>query len=336
MTPLRFGLVGAGGIAQTYVQVFASLEGVRVVGVADPRPGAATATATALGCAHFASHERLADAGGLDAVLVCTPPATHVPIALHFIDRGVAVLCEKPLAIAVDDARRLVSEAASEGVPVAMAAKFRYVEDVIRARALVAEGVIGEPILFENVFASRVDMAGRWNADPAVAGGGVLIDNGTHSVDIVRYLVGPIAEVMALEGKRVQQLAVEDTVQVFVRTDAGVAGNIDLSWSLDKGSESYVHLYGSEGTISIGWRQSRYRRADEGEWVAFGDGYDKLGAMRSQVANFCAAVQGEDELLITPEDAIASVEVIEAAYQSLGRDLWVPAQTGRRSGTRVA
>lgn len=329
--PLRFGLVGAGGIAQSYLRVFDNLPGARIVAVADVRARAAHALAEPVRATAYQSHRSLLEEAELDAVLVCTPPSTHREIVLAAIERGRHVLCEKPLAVDAATAREMVEAAARAGVHFTMAAKFRFVDDVIRARGIVTSGILGELILFENVFATRVDMARRWNSDPAIAGGGVLIDNGTHSVDIVRYLVGPVVEVMAVEGKRVQRLPVEDTVRVLLRTEEGVLGSIDLSWSIDGTSESYLTLHGSEGTVCVGWRESRYRQAGVSEWVTFGSGYDKIAAMRAQVENFCAAIRGGEPLAVTSEDAIASVVVIEAAYESLGRSDWVPVRTTARS-----
>jgi predicted dehydrogenase len=321
--PLRFALVGAGGIAQSYVQVLGDLDEVVVVGVADPRPEAAQAAAAALGCRSFTDVEQLTASAQLDGVLLCTPPATHVKLAEHFVRLGVPVLCEKPFAVTPGEARRLITAADKASVVVTMAAKFRYVDDVRRARDILDSGVLGEPILFENVFASRVAMAGRWNADPAVSGGGVLIDNGTHSVDIARFFLGPISEVHAVEGRRVQTLGVEDTAQMFLRTQQDVLGTVDLSWSIDKSVDYFVRVCCSEGTIEVGWQVSRYRKAGAKEWIVFGPGYDKVAAMRAEVVNFVRALRGREALLITADDAIASVDVIAAAYRSITRRQWV-------------
>ncbi len=332
IAPLRIGLIGAGGIAQAYVEVLRGLELVRVVAVVDTRVEAAASVAEALRCPSYRSHEDLADHGLVDAAIVCTPPSTHHQIVVDLVEQGIPVLCEKPFAIDQEGALKMVAAAENADVPVTMGAKFRYVDDVVRARSIVESGILGEIVLFENVFASRVGMAGRWNADPTIAGGGVLIDNGTHSVDIARYFLGPIAEVMAVAGKRVQDVAVEDTAQMFLRSEDEVLGTVDLSWSVDKEVDSYIDVYGSHGTIRVGWRGGRYRQVSSPDWVHFGEGYDKIAAMRRQVENFCRAVRGEEQLLITAADALASVEVIEAAYRSLHAKQWETVGSAGRAG----
>jgi predicted dehydrogenase len=319
---LRFGLVGAGAIARAYVDVFAGVDDADIVAVADVRPRAARAVAEAARATAYPSHRALLEEAAVDAVLVCTPPHTHREIVLHAFEERCHVLCEKPLAMTGAAAKEMLVAADAAGVAFTMATKFRFVDDVIRARRVVESGILGDLIQIENVFASRVDMSRRWNSDPVASGGGVLIDNGTHSVDIARYFLGPVVQVLAIEGKRVQGLAVEDTVHLQVRTADDLLGSIDLSWSYDTVNDSYLEIYGSYGTVKVGWQESCYRQASGNDWVPFGRGYDKIECMRSQVESFCRAVRREAPLAITPDDMLASVLVIEAAYESLASGEW--------------
>jgi len=192
------------------------------------------------------------------------------------------------------------------------------------AKSIVASGVIGDVVLFENAFTSRVEMKTRWNSDPTISGGGVLVDNGTHSVDILRYFLGPLVEIQVVEGRRVQDIPVEDTVRVFVRSASGVMGSIDLSWSLNKELPFYISVYGSAGTLHVGWKEAKFRRASDAEWTVFGKGYEKVQAFRSQIDNFVHSIRGHEAPLITLADALASVEVINAAYDAMWRAAWVP------------
>ena len=329
MTRLRLGLVGAGRISGSYGDVLGDCETVEMVGVADVAAEAAGALADRLGCAAFGSHQELAEKAQPDAVVICTPPNTHAGISIELVGRGIHVMCEKPLALSPAEALKMLSAAEESGVTLTMASKFRYVEDVVRARSIVQSGVLGEIILLENTFASRVDMSSRWNSQSEVSGGGVLIDNGTHSVDVVRYFLGPIAEVMAVEGKRAQTLTVEDTAQLFLRGVEGARATIDLSWSIDKERPWYLEVYGSEGTIQVGWGSSRYRQRTSSDWVEFGSGYDKTQAMHDQIANFARAIAGKEPLRITGVDALASVDVMEAAYRSLSHDDWIEVESSR-------
>jgi len=319
----RLGLVGAGAIGQTYMAVARANPAVQLVGIADPRFETATAAAESNGCAAFHTVSELIAATAPHGIIVCTPPASHFPISQAAITAGVAVLCEKPLCLHIEEARALRALAGEKQVVFTMASKFRYVEDVIRAKAILSSGILGGVILVENVFTACVDMNNRWNSDPSISGGGVIIDNGTHSVDIVRFLLDPIDEVLALEGKRLQADKVEDSATLMLRTMAGIDARVELSWSYQKPDAHYVSVFGKRGILQVGWARSRYKRHEDSIFTEFGNGYDKLAAFKAQINNFCAAIDGDEPLLIGADDAVASVEVIDAAYASL------------RSGRRV-
>jgi predicted dehydrogenase len=326
-TKVKFGLVGAGGIAQAYGQAFKQTECAQLVAISDLRPEAAAAMAQAVKCEAFTSHLEMLASVELDAVVVCTPPSTHPSICIELVQQGKHVLCEKPFSITAQGALVMKAAAQEMGVLLTMASKFRYAEDVIQAKSIVESGILGEIVLFENAFTSRVDMSNRWNANPEISGGGVLIDNGTHSVDIMRYFLGPLTEIQVIEGKRTQNLAVEDTVRIFAKSSSGVMGNIDLSWSINKELNDYLRIYGSNGTISVGWKASKYRQSASPDWVVFGQGYSKVQSFQSQIENFSKAILGQEPLLITIADAIASVEAIEASYESLNQNHWTPIQS---------
>src|SRR5258708_22451015 len=167
----------------------------------------------------------------------------------RFLAKGKDVLWEKPLTISSAHAEELVRAADEQELVLMMASKFRYVDDIIKAKAILEAGILGRVILYENTFCGKAMMKDRWNASQEIAGGGVLIDNGTHSVDVARYLFGPIQELQAQSGIHAQSLEVEDTARLQFRTRAGVIGMIDLSWSINKEGDHYISVFGSEGTL---------------------------------------------------------------------------------------
>jgi predicted dehydrogenase len=327
----RFGLVGAGGIAQAYSQALQQMPGAKLVAVADVNIDAAEKMANEHNAASFSSIKQMQAETDLDAVIVCTPPLFHKEQCCDLLNAGIHVLCEKPLSIDSDSALEMFHVAKTNDVVFTMASKFRFVEDVIKAKQFIQEGLLGEVILYENCFTGKVDMTERWNSNPEISGGGVLIDNGTHSLDIMRYLVGGLSEIRVVEGKRIQELPVEDTVHVFVRSESGVMGSIDLSWSLHKPLPNYISIYGTLGTLNLGWRESSYKLNDDKEWTVFGKGYDKIEAFKNQLMNFCGAIAGTEELIITPSDGVASVYTVEAAYAAMQQSNWEPVKFDERT-----
>jgi predicted dehydrogenase len=323
MSKLKFGLVGAGGIAQAYAQAFNESKCCELVAVADVRPEAASALAEIVGGKAYDSYIQLADLE-LDAVIVATPPATHPEIACFFMERGTPVLCEKPLTTNVADAEKMIAAAEKAGVQFTMASKFRYCDDVIKAKGILASAVLGDVLQFENAFTAKVDMSKRWNSQEEVSGGGVLIDNGTHSVDIIRYFLGGIESVLVVDAGGTQGLSVDENVKMFAKTRDGVTASVDLTWGINKELPYFISIYGTNGTLHIGWRESKYKLNSSPDWTVFGKGYDKVASFKGKIENFANALRGKDELYIKPADALASVQVIDAAYKSMRQNLWQP------------
>lgn len=320
MAECQLAIVGCGGIADAYAKALQRMPNARLSAVVDPDASARARIAGDDGS--ITQHTDIESLPDVDAVLVLAPPNVHESLSCALLQRGMHVLCEKPLAPTVAAAKRMLQCAETAGRRLMMGSKFRYTADVTKARALLDENVCGDIVIYENVFCSHVDMTQRWNAQAEISGGGVLIDNGCHSVDLARYLLGPLAKVQAQFGTRVQPLQVEDTARMLFQSQSGALGSIDLSWSIRKETDAYVRLHGTKGTLEIGWRGSRWKTTD-GEWQAFGSGYDKIAAFQAQLENFVLCVSGDTTAVIGDTDAMASVVVIDCAYQSAQQERWV-------------
>lgn len=319
--PIDVVLVGAGAVARAYLQACAQVPELRPVAIVDPRPEAAAALVGLPWFPDLPSYEHRGPRAA--AAFVLAPPVHHEPLTVALLARGMHVLCEKPLAIDVPSAQRMLAAARAAGCRLMMGSKFRYTPDVLGARELLDAGRCGDVVLYENVFCSPVDMTHRWNSRRSVSGGGVLIDNGCHSVDLARYLLGPIARVQAQFGRRAQAIEVEDTARLLFTSASGALGSIDLSWSMHKETDAYVRIHGTRGTIEIGWRASRHKSLG-GAWQAFGCGYDKIAAFAGQLRNFAACIRGEATPWIDDDDALASVVVVDCAYRSAAAERWLP------------
>lgn len=320
MSECRIAIVGCGGIADAYRQALSRMPNARLTAVVDPDGDARDRIAK--DDASIDKLEHIDELKDLDAALVLAPPNVHETLTCALLDRGMHVLCEKPLAPSIDAARSMLARSQAADRRLMMGSKFRYTADVTAARALLDREVCGDIVLYENVFCSHVDMTTRWNSQPEISGGGVLIDNGCHSVDLARYLLGPLAKVQAQFGTRVQPLACEDTARMLFQSRSGALGSIDLSWSIRKETDAYVRIHGTQGTLEIGWRGSRWKTAD-GDWQDFGSGYDKIGAFQAQLDNFVACITSGQQPVIDDTDAMASVVVIDCAYRSAQEERWV-------------
>jgi predicted dehydrogenase len=211
----------------------------------------------------------------------------------------------------------MIDVSRTHGVSLMMGARFRYVSDIIHARGLIQAGIIGKVLEFESDFREAVDMQDRWNVQPKLSGGGVLVDKGSAAIDIVRYLFGPIQGIHAEETSRIQSEDVEDTVRIEMRTDSGILGTMHLSWALNNTGDDFFRIYGTQGNLCIGWKKSMYRPNGARDWICFGEGYSTMKALLLQMSNFANVVAEGECPEVSSSEELESVRAIETAYQSL-------------------
>ena len=320
---IHIALLGCGGIAQTHLEAMAHVSRIQLEAVQDISAEAAERAARKYNVTAVAKPKEIFQNKMIDAVVLCVPPVYHFDLLKEAIEAGKHVICEKPFTLTLKDAEEIKKLSKKSGKLVMMASKFRFVEDVIEARKLVKSGIIGDIVMAEVIFCSIVDMEKRWNSNPKISGGGVLIDNGSHAVDVIRYVIGPIKSVYAQAGKRAQHMSVEDTARLHFETEDHVVGMVDLSWSLYKHTPNYVNIFGTKGTIEIGWAQSLIWDAKEKTSRIFGKGYKKLDAFIRQMEHFADCVEKKTTPILGIDDAIDSVRVIESAYTSIQERRWL-------------
>jgi Predicted dehydrogenases and related proteins len=150
------------------------------------------------------------------------------------------------------------------------------------------------------------------------------MDNGCHAIDIAAFLFDPVSAIRTTVLKRLQEIDVEDSATIEIRTRSGIVGRADVSWSVNTGRDSYVTVYGADGAIEIGWRSCRMRRGDHG-WQEIGGGYDKIDCHRRMFASFVQMLRSNGigcAPWIDSKDAVACVAAVEAAYRSIDSGTW--------------
>jgi predicted dehydrogenase len=272
-----------------------------------------------------------------DAVVVATSNDAHVPLALAALSRGKATVVDKPLAITAADAERIC--AAAGGVPLSVFHNRRWDSDTLAGQALLASGTLGTLVRLESRFTRfRPQVPARWRED-AAAGGGVLLDLGTHVVDQAVHLLGPVTEVYAEVGVRRTGARVDDDCFLALAHATGVRSHVWASMVAavpgprlllqgTAGGWSKADLDGQEDHLQLGWtpadgpvpeppgvlvdaKGSREVDSPPGDWAA----YYRL---------FAAAVLDGGPVPVPASDGVAVLRVLEAARLSSERSAVVP------------
>ena len=252
---MRVGLAGMGSIGSRHLDTLGSLAGVEIAAVADPRV-AAEGSPPPGELPLFASYEEMLETAELDAVLLCTPSFLHAEQGVAAAQRGLHVIAEKPMAITLEDADAVLQAATVAGVHVAVLHQYRFHAPMVALRQLVANGALGDVVFLNIAFNWRRDPAyyaahGGWRGTWERDGGGALMNQGAHAVDLARWLVGPISSVTAHMVNVRHQIEAEDTVCVALEFSDGGLGTIQVTTCAARNQPVSVRYEGTAGSAIL-------------------------------------------------------------------------------------
>lgn len=334
MHTVRLLVIGAGAIGRTHIDRIQRTPGLTLAGIADPSD-AGRQLAESLGVDwapdHLGALERFQPQGAI----VATPNPAHVPMALDCLARGVAALVEKPVADAVAEARQLVDAQATTGVPVLVGHHRRHNPINRQARETIASGRLGR-IVGANAMACFYKPQGyfgmAWRREP---GGGPVLINLIHEIDMLRFLCGEITQVQALASNAVRGFAVEDTAGALLRFASGALGTLLLSdtavapwcWDFCAGEQDQyprqdlntLFIAGTEGSLSLPdlslWRYKGERHwhhpiTREQRTALKADPYTR------QLLHFAALIRGEEAPLCSALDGLRTLQATRAVLDA--------------------
>jgi len=335
MEIVRFGIIGVGGMGNGHARNMPQIHEARLTAVCDINPGALSAATEAYEVPGFATHGELLDSGLVDAVIIATPHYFHPPIAVDAMHRGVHVISEKPIAVRISGADRMIIAAKETGVVFAVMFQERALPVCQAAKRLVDEGRVGSlyrTLLVDAHFRSQAyyDSA-SWRATWRGEGGGVLLNQAPHGMDLFTWLGGMPSRVTANVRTRQHQIEVEDEAAAMLEYPNGAIGYL-LETVNETPTGMRMELCGEKGKLVVDDRGLRFWEVRPGV-RAFSDSTEAMWG-RPDVLEVEVPLQERDtghaaivrnvarailhgEALISPgPEGLASLEVANAMLLS--------------------
>lgn len=252
---MKVGILGGGNISDTHARAALGIPGVEIAAICGANRQKAERLAQAYGGVVYDEVERFLGHRPLDIVAIGSPSGLHADQAIAAIGRGLHVLSEKPLDVTTAKVDRVIAAADRGGVKVGVFFQDRLKPDIAAMKDTIASGRLGKPIFA----AGHVRWyrppeyygTSRWRGTFALDGGGALMNQAIHTVDVLQWLFGPVAQVGARTATRLHPIQVEDTAAAVLEFESGALGIIEATTSSYPGYARRVDVSGSEGTLIL-------------------------------------------------------------------------------------
>ncbi len=346
----RFGIVGCGVIGPTHAQAIASLPDAELVAVADVVPEKAQKLADKYSVKAYTDLQTMLTSEQLDIVDVCTPSGMHGEHAGQVMRAGRDVIVEKPMEIKRERIDEMLRVQKETGRKMAVISQHRFDEASMQVHSLITEQALGRLVLGNTAIpwwrAQKYYDSGAWRGTWELDGGGILMNQSIHSIDILQWLMGPAKTVQAYTDTLVHHMETEDVAVAILRFANGALGTISATTGAYPGATTRIEVFGDRGSAIIENDRLGYlhlARDDKEEVGAYGGGPKKSAAEQQsstasdpaalqfvthalQITDFMRAIRENGTPLVDGNEARRPVDIILGVYESArtGKEVTLP------------
>ena len=333
---IRVGILGGGGISETHARAAAEIPGVTIEAVCGQNPEKVAALAKRYGApASFTSVDTFLRHRPMEVVLIGSPSGLHAEQGIAAARAGLHVLTEKPIDVTTERADALIAACREKGVKLGVFFQDRFAPDLVKLKRALDDGALGRPLLAS----ARVKWwrppeyygRSRWRGKRALDGGGAVMNQGVHTVDLLLWLLGDVERVFARQRTALHSIEVEDVLVATLEFASGALATFEATTAAFPGYPRQLELSGSEGTVIV--QQDRILSADlrtTHAELAGGEANTNQAASspivsdvrghRSALEDFLRAVKDGGEPRCSGAEGRRSVALVEAMYRSAKTD----------------
>ena len=326
---IQFAIYGCGMIANIHAAALEKTENAVLVGAGDIKKEFARKFSQKYGVRLFESFDEIISDDNIDAVCLCTPNGTHAELAVEALSKGKNVVLEKPMATTLEDCDKIIEACKKSKGKLMVISQFRTSEDVIKAKKIVESGALGKVVLcdlYMKYYRSEDYFKGSWKGTKEMDGGGALMNQGIHGVDILQYIAGPVKAIKSAVKTLVHDIEVEDTAVSVLEFESGAIGVIEAATSVYPGFDRRIEINASKGSLVL--KENKIESLIIEGRDCLNDEIAKSGTASDptkvdmeghikQFSNFVGTLNGKEELIMNEFEGRKAVEIIERIYKDV-------------------
>jgi UDP-N-acetyl-2-amino-2-deoxyglucuronate dehydrogenase len=339
MAQVRYGIIGCGNIGPIHAQAIQHVRGAKLAAVSDIVEATAKKLADQYGADVYTDYRKMLARDDLDAVCICVPSGLRMGIAKDCAAAGKHILSEKPLEVTTRRVDAIISAADKAGVLLGCIFQSRFADDSLLVRKAIEQGRFGK-FVFGDAYvkwwrSEEYYASGAWRGTKKLDGGGALMNQSIHYIDLLLWFMGPVKRVRAQTGRILHKgMETEDTASALLEFENGAQGVIEGSTAIWPGHPARMELHGTDGSVVMEdgklkvWTFRKRKpidkkiEADMDRESELGSGSDdplsalKIEGHRRQIADFTRAIQKGCRPTVEGREGRRAVQLIEAIYKS--------------------